>query len=82
VLVALVKRDLLKVKARRASFSFTLDETSQGRIAVSLALGDEDAWCAAVPAKNRRQPAVAARSDRPGLFVAATRTPPPESCPL
>ena len=45
VLRHVVKNDLLKVKARGASFGYTLNEPSQGSLAVRITAGSEVAWC-------------------------------------
>jgi hypothetical protein len=76
-----VKSDLLRVKGGGPAWSYTLDEPSQRRIAVRLALGSALPWCAAAPAKVSGDPPSTANSDRPGLFVAQRRTAAPLSCP-
>lgn len=66
--------DKVTIKGGGAAWSYALTAPAQQRVALQLALGATPAWCAVAPAKN-------ARSDRPGLFVAAARTPPPATCP-
>ena len=60
--------------------SYSLDETSQGRVAVRLFLGP-GVWCADAPAKLTGNPPSTAKTDRPGLFAGQAKTPPPAVCP-
>jgi hypothetical protein len=67
-----VSADKLSVKAKGAAWGYTLDETSQGAIAVQLRLGSGVAWCASALAKasgNRRRRLPNDRMDR---FVGPT----------
>jgi YVTN family beta-propeller protein len=68
-----VRPDSLVVKGGKASFGYTLDEPSQGRVAVRVVLGGNVGWCADAPGK--------AGSDRVNKFVAVKRTPAPGACP-
>jgi hypothetical protein len=63
------------VKGGKAGWGYTLDQPSQGTVAVRLTLGADRPWCAAAPAKGG--PA----NDTVGRFVAQRNTPPPASCP-
>jgi hypothetical protein len=65
-----VKADSIKVKGGKAGWTYTLDEPTQGRVAVRLALGTARPWCADAPGK----------SDRPGSFV-AEKMAAPSLCP-
>src|SRR5262245_16840737 len=67
---ALVIADKLKVNVKGAGFDYSLDEMSQGAVAVRLTLGG-GGWCAAAAAKN----------DLPGRFVGQKNAPAPASCP-
>ena len=64
-----------------AGWGFTLDEPSQGRIAVRLTLGSGRPWCAEAPAKASGHPPSTAANDRAGRFVAQPGTPAPLACP-
>lgn len=75
VLKVFVKPDKLWVKAGKLGWGFTLDEPSQGAMAVRLTLGSGVTWCTAV-APN----APASQFDRPGRFF-ATRAGAPPACP-
>jgi len=74
-----VKRDSILVKGGKAAWGYTLDEPSQGRVAVFLQLGDGAGWCADAPAKA--SPAVPNPNDRVDRFKAASKTPAPAVCP-
>jgi DNA-binding beta-propeller fold protein YncE len=67
-----LKRDLLAVRGRTL---FSLDEVSQGRIAIRLDLGPT-IYCAEVSPKSP-----AAANDKVGKFVGRRRTPGPSPCP-
>jgi DNA-binding beta-propeller fold protein YncE len=77
----LVRGDLIKVKAGRSSWLYTLDEQSQGRIAVRLVLGGIPGWCASVPAKLSGNPPSSANNDHIERFIGQPKTPPPAVCP-
>ena len=70
-----VRADRITLKGGKAGWAYTLDEPSQGRMAVRLTLGDGRPWCAAAP------PKAGAANDTIGKFVAAPKTPAPASCP-
>src|SRR5262249_33274675 len=48
----IVKADQVKVRAEKSSWTYTLNEPSQGRIAVQLQLGTSPAWCADGPPRR------------------------------
>lgn len=75
VLKVFVKQDRLWVDAGKPGFGYTLDEPSQGAMAVRLTLGTGVTWCASVVPN-----APASRYDRPGKFF-ATRAGAPGACP-
>ena len=76
-----LRPDRITVRGGGASWGYTLDEPSQGRIAVRLTLGSSRPWCAEAPAKLGGNPPSTASSDRVGRFVAQPRTPAPVVCP-
>jgi sugar lactone lactonase YvrE len=76
-----VKADQLKVKAGKANWVYTLNEPSQGRIAVRLQLGTNATWCADASAKTSGNPPSTASNDHVDKFTAQSKTPPPSSCP-
>jgi DNA-binding beta-propeller fold protein YncE len=72
--------DQIKIKGGKSGWTYTLDEPAQGRIAVRLAPGTEQGWCADVAAKAGGQPPSTARYDRPGKFVGERGAPAPAAC--
>ena len=76
-----VGRDKLTVKGGGTAFGYTLDEPTQGTVAVRLVLGGTLPWCASAPANATGHPPMTAKNDRPGRFQAQPKTPPPASCP-
>ena len=77
----IVKADQLKVRAGKSSWTYTLNEPSQGRIAVQLQLGASPAWCTDAPAKASGNPPSTAANDRVDRFTAQPKTPAPAACP-
>jgi hypothetical protein len=71
-----VKADRLSISAGRSSWGYTLDEGTQGSVAVNLQLGNGVRWCA-----QGGQPGFLPRRDVPDQFIAAPGTPPPAVCP-
>jgi len=71
----IVRADRLTVKGGKAAWAYTLDEPSQGRIAVRLGLDGDRPWCAEAPAR------AGSGFDRPGSFVGQPNSPPPAICP-
>jgi lysophospholipase L1-like esterase len=74
-----VSPDQIKVKGGGAAWDYTLDELSQGAVAVRLTLGN-GGWCARAPAAATGAPPSTANSDLPGKFVGAKKAPPPAAC--
>jgi hypothetical protein len=72
-----VKPDQLKVKGGKSNWSYTLNEPTQGRVAVQLKLGSTPAWCTDAPAK----PSDSGKNDRVDKFTAQPKTPAPATCP-
>lgn len=71
-----IKREKITIRGGRGAWGYTLDEASQGKLALTLTLGTGDTWCIeAVP----RLPA--SNFDRRDRFLAKTNTPPPAVCP-
>ena len=66
----IVDADRITAKGGKAAFAYTLDEPSQGRVAIRLTLGSALPWCAEAPGKI----------DRPGQFTAQSNTPAPATC--
>ena len=66
-----VRLDRITVKGGTSAFTYTLDEPSQGQLALRLGLGSDRPWCAAAPG----------RVDHVGHFVAESHSPPPAVCP-
>ena len=77
----IVKADQLQIRGGKSNWAYTLDEPSQGRIAVRLTLGGGATWCSDAPAKSSGSPPSTASNDRVDKFTAQTRTPAPASCP-
>jgi len=73
VVRVVVKRDLLKVKAKGAAWGYTLDEPTQGSIAVRFGLGSAAPWCADTPG--------AAGRDEQDSFTGVKDAPAPGACP-
>ena len=66
-----VRPDRISVKGGTAAWPYTLDEPSQGRIAVRLTLGTDRPWCAEARGSV----------DVVNEFVAERDAPPPPTCP-
>ena len=75
-----LKPDRITVKGGRG-WTYTLDESAQGRVAVRLLLGSQG-WCADGPAKTSGSPPSTARNDTVGRFKAASHAAAPGACPL
>jgi hypothetical protein len=73
-----VKADTIRV---RGDGTYTLEEPTQGRVAVTLRLGGAQAWCAEAPAKLQGNPPSTSSSDLPGRFLGEPKVAPPVSCP-
>jgi hypothetical protein len=76
-----VKDDLIAVKGGGVGFAYTLNEPSQGRMAVRLQLGTGTPWCADAPAKATGTPPSTEKTDTVDRFRGAPRTPAPAVCP-
>src|SRR5262249_37523863 len=76
-----VVKDAISVKGGGASWTYTLDEIQQGRVAVRLLLGADTGWCADAPAKTSGNPPSTLRNDHVDKFVGQKNAPPPAVCP-
>ncbi|HJQ84944.1 MAG TPA: S8 family serine peptidase, partial [Candidatus Binatia bacterium] len=76
-----VRSNKLTVKGGGPSFLYTLDEPSQGRVAMRLQLGNHPPWCADAPARAIGEPPSTARYDTVNRFEAEPHTPAPAVCP-
>jgi YVTN family beta-propeller protein len=74
-----LRMDTLLVKAGKASWSYTLNEPQQGRIALKLAMG-QYAFCSDAPARSSGNPSSTLPSDHVDRFVAAPDFPAPLAC--
>ena len=77
----LVKGDYIRIRGGKENWSYTLNESSQGRMAVRLQLGSAAPWCADAPAKASGNPPSTATNDRVDRFVAQPKTVAPGACP-
>jgi len=77
-----VKADLVTIRGGKAGWGYTLDEPSQGRIAVRLSFGSTLDWCADAPAKTSGRPPTTAANDKRDKFVGASKAAAPASCPI
>ena len=78
----LVAADKLVVRGGRSGFGYTLDEPSQGTVAVQVRLGTASPWCADVPAKASGKPSTTTKNDRVDLFLGQRDAAPPRECPI
>jgi len=76
-----VQSNRVQLKGGRASWTYTLNEPSQRRIGLRLALGGDRPWCATALAKVSGNPPTSAKSDRAGLFTAQPKMAAPLACP-
>ncbi len=67
----------LVLSGKGAAWPYTLDEPTQGAVAVRMQLGSGIAWCTAFPPK----PSSSGANDRVDKFVGAKDPPPPPVCP-
>ena len=70
-----VRNDTVRIRGGRDNFIYTLNEPSQGSVAVRLKLGQATAWCANAPAK------AGSNYDVIGKFVGQPKAPAPGVCP-
>jgi len=68
-----LKPNKLTLKGGGAGLAYTLDEPSQGRMALRLRFGDATPWCADLPPKPG--------ADEPDGFQALPKAPAPAVCP-
>ena len=76
-----VRADSISIRGGKASWSYTLNEAAQGRVAVRLRLGTGAGWCADAPAKASGTPPSTATNDTVDRFVGQPKTPAPGVCP-
>jgi DNA-binding beta-propeller fold protein YncE len=76
-----VKPDRITITGGKANWTYTLNEPSQGRVAVWLGLGQSLAWCAEAPARASGTPPSSARNDTQDRFTAEKHAPAPAVCP-
>jgi hypothetical protein len=77
----LIRGNLIRIRGGRSLWGYTLDEPSQGRVAVRMTMGSGFRWCADAPAKASGNPPTTASNDRVDKFVGARKSPPPAVCP-
>lgn len=82
VLQIVVKGGLLKLKAGKEAWDYTLDEPKQGRISVRLTLGTGVDWCAEAPARMTGTPLSSEKFDRVDRFLGQKNAPAPVGCPV
>jgi DNA-binding beta-propeller fold protein YncE len=75
--VSVTSSGTLVIAGAGPTWPYTLNEPSQGTVAVRLRLGQGDVWCTAFPAK----PSASGANDRVDKFVGAPNLPIPGSCP-
>jgi len=73
-----VSADKLSARGGRSAFGYTLDQPSQGTIAVRLQLGTATPWCA----EANGFPPTTARNDTVDRFTGQRKAPPPDQCPI
>ena len=76
----MLRPDMLTVRGGNASWTYTLNELAQGRVAVRLALGTGVMWCADAPARAIGNPPSTAANDHVDKFRSGN-TPAPGACP-
>ena len=81
VAAIVVQPDKITVRGGKANWGYTLDEASQGRIALRLTLGAGVPWCADAPARTSGRPLSTTGNDHQDRFVAQPKTPPSFTCP-
>ncbi len=82
VQVVILKDGLVKIKAGKSNFDYTLDEPKQGRMAVRLTLGTGVDWCAEAQAKQKGSPASTDKFDKVDKFQSEKNAPAPAGCPV
>lgn len=76
-----VKRHKISIRGGQDTWDYTLDEASQGSIAVQLTLGTGTTWCSDAQPRTAGDPPSAANYDRPNKFQAQRLQAAPTSCP-
>jgi hypothetical protein len=76
-----VKVGSLSVKGKGPGWTYTLDETLQGRVGVRVRLGDV-AWCGDAAARTSGTPPSSTRYDHVDKFDGQRVAPPPPVCPI
>ena len=71
----------VSVRGGKAAWGYTLDEASQGAIAVRLTLGTGVTWCTLALPRTSGSPPSSASYDRPNKFQAQRLQSPPADCP-
>jgi DNA-binding beta-propeller fold protein YncE len=71
-----IRRDQIVVKG---VVNYSLDEPTQGRLAVRIASGLTH-WCGEAAAKTSGAPPSSTKFDRPGKFIGQRNAPPPAAC--
>lgn len=76
-----LKAPAITVQGGKAEWGYSLDEPSQGLLAVRLTLGSAITWCGVPRAETRGNPPSSERFDRRDLYRAERRGAPPDACP-
>ncbi len=76
-----VEHDRITVRGGNSGWGYSLNEATQGQVALRLQLGNDPGWCTATSAALSGNPPSTAKSDRPGLFNARQGGAAPASCP-
>jgi hypothetical protein len=76
-----IKTYKITIRGGKAAWGYTLDEPSQGRIAMRLTLGTGVTWCADAPAQATGNPPSTAKWDQVDRWKARAKTPAPAVCP-
>jgi DNA-binding beta-propeller fold protein YncE len=76
-----IRPNQIALKGGGASFTYTLDEASQGHIAVRLQLGSGITWCADVGPKMSGNPPSPVNNDKQDKFKGTPKAPAPATCP-
>jgi hypothetical protein len=76
-----VKRHKISIRGGKGLWGYTLDEPSQGSIAVQLTLGTGVVWCSDAQPRTSGDPPSSLAYDRPNKFQARRLQGAPTSCP-
>ena len=77
-----VKDGSITLRGGGSTWTYTLDEPAQGRLALRLTLGSGVTWCIDSPAKLSGRPPSSARNDTVDKFLGASRQQAPQVCPV